>query len=1062
MKTLFAISFFRTRPISFLAQGLAISLVLLAMFSAQAQPGLVAQYAFNGTFFDQTTNGNHAVATGNPSFVADRNGQVNGAIGFGGCGNPQFLRVPNSPSLQGSNAMTVSFWARVDLSSGMEPGDGTCTANGRQVFFAKAGDGYGVSPPGFLGLTYPADGQQKVTFEANAGQVNAVATKEQPGNTWHHYAYVLTNSEVKLYIDAQLVLTTSANLSFTEANQQDLYLGVMGPKSSPILGISYWYPLKGALDDVRIFNRNLSLEEVRTVFTSDDAGNCAPAAATILPAGNALFCDGQPLTLKATSIPPAVQLQWQRDGQPIAQATLDSLTVSQSGAYRIETTKRQDAWKSDIGGFKTTMNDVQFVNSNVGYVVGTYGLVLKTTDGGATFDTLTTGRQETLTTVSFVNEQVGYVGGISGLVLKTINGGASWFALNFPASGIVREVQFLSETIGYVLASQPGYDTDGLLYKTINGGSDWVQVGLPNADKLIDISFVDADFGWIASLKDIHTTSDGGASWTQKNFTSCNDPYINRFAKIYALGRNNFWILGGCDRKTLTRTTDGGATWTEHYIPPPYATSPASSSLYPNDIIFYDSQNGYIVAEFSSKIEGSNTWGGSVIFKTQNGGQTWTDIYDNILRADPYAISFINASQALAVGNGGLMLDVSGTVSLRNPQNRSFLPLKTVGGNASRVFAAGGTIRFVLSGGSFFGSDPRTVSLQSTLGQDWVKTESTINPSYSQVIGGDPFDQIKFKSEQFGWRVRYRDISVTKDGGVTWQGLAKYGPGLFQFVIEKAYLQTDSTGWALAAYPSNYPHQLGLISFSGSSATPLGAPYNTGLLDLQFIDDHTGFITTSNGKLIKTTDGGNSWSVQLVKANTALTRVFFVTAQMGWVIGKNGLVLKTTDGGSNWTEQTTGTTNDLNGICFLSAQEGYVVGGNGTLLKTANGGITWVNIETNTNNALNDIIFVTRDKGYAVGESGTILSFNPTLLPDCKTISAAVNVSQNIGAVCESAGSGPWNDAATWSCGHVPLSCDQVVVGHVVTLRQSVQVRGVEIRQNGQLAVQGGNVRLEN
>ena len=107
-----------------------------------------------------------------------------------------------------------------------------------------------------------------------------------------------------------------------------------------------------------------------------------------------------------------------------------------------------------------------------------------------------------------------------------------------------------------------------------------------------------------------------------------------------------------------------------------------------------------------------------------------------------------------------------------------------------------------------------------------------------------------------------------------------------------------------------------------------------------------------------------------------------------------------------------------------------MVGANGTMLKTANG--------------------------------GTILSFNPTLLPDCKTVSAAVNVSSTSGAVCESTASGAWNNAATWSCGHVPLSCDQVAVGHVVTLSQSVQVRGVELRHNGQLAVQGGNVPVEN
>jgi len=209
-----------SRQTSFWAQSLALAFcLLLAAFSAQSQPGLVAHYSFNGVFSDQTANGNPAIATGNPAFTTDRNGQASRAISLGGCNNSQFLRVPISASLQASDAMTVAFWAKVDLASGMDPSDGTCTANGRQVFFAKAGDGFGGSPPGFQGLTYQSEGQQRVSFEANAGQVGATTSRELPGNTWHHCAYVLTTTEIKLYIDAQLVLTSPAALSFAEANQ---------------------------------------------------------------------------------------------------------------------------------------------------------------------------------------------------------------------------------------------------------------------------------------------------------------------------------------------------------------------------------------------------------------------------------------------------------------------------------------------------------------------------------------------------------------------------------------------------------------------------------------------------------------------------------------------------------------------------------------------------------------------------------------------------------------------------------------------------------------------------
>jgi photosystem II stability/assembly factor-like uncharacterized protein len=1034
-------------------------------FSAIAQSGLVAHYAFNGTFSDQTANGNHALPTGNPTFGTDRHGASNRAVKLGGCGNPQFLRVPNSPSLQVGDAMTVAFWATIDLSLGMDPGTGSCNENGRQVFFAKAGDGYGASPPGLLGLTYPADGQQFITFEANAGQANIQFAKELPGSTWHHYAYVLTTTEIKLYVDAQLVSTMPITLSFEAANQQDLYLGVMGPKSSPVLGVTSWYPLNGAMDDVRVFNRRLDASEISLVYASDDAGSCAPAAASILPAENQTICEGQFLTLKG--VPPAdVQLQWLKNGQPIAQGTLDSLVVSQSGNYRIETTRRQDVWKSEIGGFKTTMNDIQFVGGNYGWIVGEYGLFLRTTNGYS-WDTIYTGRQDTFTSVNFVNTQVGFIGGSNGLLLKTTDGAASFSQLSIPVSGAIQKIKFLNDNTGYILA-------DRLLFKSTNGGTTWTTVTLPTTFGVEDIAFVDADFGWIASGSQLYKTENGGSSWILQKDLDNNCSL--KFQKLWALDRSSCWALyyntcnGGYQSPNFVlRTFNSGSTWESYNIPVP-SFYPSLSDLNPNAIIFTDAQNGYIVGRSYGRYFAMYGVNSGVILKTQNGGQSWTTTYRNGYNAFPVAISFRSSSQGYVVGRGGLMLSVnsSGSAYSQNPINRTLLPLKSVGGTSEIVFAVGGIQRTIEYGAH---PDSKAVTLTQVSGQTWVKTETGFDfdaQGYPH-FNGYTISQIRFKTDQFGWKVGYRIMSITKDGGNTWQSIfGNSDPRGHAYFFEKAYFQSDSTGFLLMKYNESNPATL--FSFSGTTRTSIDIPYKdpsdpytTRMLDLQFIDDNTGFITTSNGKLIKTTDGGTSWSVQLVKANTALNRCYFVTAQTGWVVGANGLMMKTINGGQSWITQNTGSTATWNGSYFLSAQEGYVVGTQGTLAKTSDGGNSWVSIVTNTRNTLNDLTFTTRDKGYIVGESGTILAFNPTLLPNCKATSAAVEVSISPGTLCETAASGAWDNLATWRCGHIPLVCDQVAInpGHVVTLSQSVLVRGIEVRQNGQLSMQGGNVLIQ-
>ena len=55
------------------------------------------------------------------------------------------------------------------------------------------------------------------------------------------------------------------------------------------------------------------------------------------------------------------------------------------------------------------------------------------------------------------------------------------------------------------------------------------------------------------------------------------------------------------------------------------------------------------------------------------------------------------------------------------------------------------------------------------------------------------------------------------------------------------------------------------------------------------------------GFVIKTTDGGDTWSAQTVLTNDYATGVSFPTSQVGFVCAQNGKIFKTTDGGTSWT-----------------------------------------------------------------------------------------------------------------------------------------------------------------
>ena len=55
------------------------------------------------------------------------------------------------------------------------------------------------------------------------------------------------------------------------------------------------------------------------------------------------------------------------------------------------------------------LNDVSFVSQTIGWTVGGYGTILKTTDGGTTWTTQSSGTTKYLAGVSFIDENIGTV-----------------------------------------------------------------------------------------------------------------------------------------------------------------------------------------------------------------------------------------------------------------------------------------------------------------------------------------------------------------------------------------------------------------------------------------------------------------------------------------------------------------------------------------------------------------------------------------------------------------------------------------------------------------------------
>jgi photosystem II stability/assembly factor-like uncharacterized protein len=145
------------------------------------------------------------------------------------------------------------------------------------------------------------------------------------------------------------------------------------------------------------------------------------------------------------------------------------------------------------------------------------------------------------------------------------------------------------------------------------------------------------------------------------------------------------------------------------------------------------------------------------------------------------------------------------------------------------------------------------------------------------------------------------------------------------------------------------------------------------LLGVFFPEDMIGFAVGKNGTILKTINGGESWTGLPSGTVNYLSKTYFIDADTGYIVGTNGTILKTTNGGSNWIHLTSGTTNTLYTVFFPSAYAGYAVGANGTILNTINRGTDWTTQSSGTTESLITVFFPDEDTGYIVGTHGTIL-----------------------------------------------------------------------------------------
>lgn len=145
------------------------------------------------------------------------------------------------------------------------------------------------------------------------------------------------------------------------------------------------------------------------------------------------------------------------------------------------------------------------------------------------------------------------------------------------------------------------------------------------------------------------------------------------------------------------------------------------------------------------------------------------------------------------------------------------------------------------------------------------------------------------------------------------------------------------------------------------------------LFDAAFLDARHGWAVGGDGTMLRTTDGGTTWTRQEITAPD-LGRIAFVSDHEGWVVGEFGHILFTQTMGASWEVRPRPAREDLLGIRFVKPGVGWIVGDRGLILKTENGGQRWRRQRSGVPQALRDVACFSAQECAVIGAAATVLT----------------------------------------------------------------------------------------
>jgi hypothetical protein len=266
-----------------------------------APSGLVGWWPGEGNANDVTGNNNGTLVND----VGFAPGEVGQAFSFDGNG---YVSIPDSPLLDSlTNSITIELWLKTDQMTSDWTG---IVAKGNSAWALQA-----------------TPGANTVDFNVSLGAGDLSGSRSINDDQWHHVAGVYDGTNMFLYVDGTLDVSMPAT-GLIPQNSDPLAIGANVQAYVPPCGCNEpGYFFNGLIDEVSIYNRALTAQEIQAIYAAGSGGKCnvpmPPVIFAFSPISGAV---GTNVTISGTNFSPVAASNIVYFGAVQAQVTAASAT----------------------------------------------------------------------------------------------------------------------------------------------------------------------------------------------------------------------------------------------------------------------------------------------------------------------------------------------------------------------------------------------------------------------------------------------------------------------------------------------------------------------------------------------------------------------------------------------------------------------------------------------------------------------------------------------------------------------------------------------------------------